>query len=163
MNTDSHSGKAIDILTILARWGLGILFIYMGFSKVLHPEQFLKLVREYDMVSNPLLLNTIAATLPWFEVFCGILLLCGIAVRGSALLVALMLIPFSLLVLLRALDISEDAGLPFCSVKFDCGCGGGEVFICRKLIENSLMLLGSLWLLAGHGRQAALKFCLWRP
>ena len=34
----------------------------------------------------PVLLNSIAAALPWFEVVCGGLLLAGVAVRGSALI-----------------------------------------------------------------------------
>ena len=80
------TGIARDAAAVLARWWLGCVFIYMGLNKALpHPEYFLKLVRQYDMVTSPLLLNSIGAALPWFEVFCGLLLLVGVAVRGSAL------------------------------------------------------------------------------
>ena len=58
---------------------------HMGLNKALHPEAFLKLVRQYELVQSPLMLNLIAAGLPWFEVFCGVLLVLGLAVRGSAL------------------------------------------------------------------------------
>ncbi len=143
---------------MIARWLMGALFIYMGLSKALHPVDFLKLVREYDMVSQSLLLNLIASALPWFEIFCGLLLLTGVAVRSAALMLALMLVPFTLLVLKRALGIAEADGLPFCAVKFDCGCGAGEVFICRKLVENALLFALSLWLLAGAGRRWALRY-----
>jgi uncharacterized membrane protein YphA (DoxX/SURF4 family) len=132
-------------------------------SKALGPELFLKQVHQYQMVSSPLLLNSIAAGLPWFEVFCGLLLLAGIAVRGAALMVALMLVPFTILVLKRALGIAGAEGLPLCAVKFDCGCGSGEVFICRKVTENCLLLLLSCWLLTGTGRRWALRFSLVPP
>lgn len=149
-----------ELAGVLGRWLLGGLFIYMGLNKALHPVDFLKLVRQYDLVANPYLLNWIAAGLPWFEVFCGLLLVAGVAVRGAALLLALMLVPFSLVVLDRALGIAATQGIPFCSVKFDCGCGTGEVLICRKLAENTLLLLLSLWLLSGVGSRFALRFRL---
>ncbi len=155
------TGFARDTAAVLARWWLGCFFIYMGLSKALpHPEYFLKLVRQYDMVSNPFLLNSIGAALPWFEVYCGVLLVAGVAVRGSALTLAVMLVPFTLLVLKRALAIAAVSGMPFCAVKFDCGCGAGEVFICHKLVENTVLLLLAAWLLTGRGRQLCLRFSL---
>ncbi len=140
---------------------MGGLFVYMGLSKALHPEAFLNLVHQYDIVRQPLLLNSIAAALPWFEVFCGLLLFSGIAVRGAALMLAGMLVPFTVLVLKRALAIASAKQLAFCAVKFDCGCGMGEVFICHKLVENSLLFLLSLWLLlSGRGRPFSLRYSL---
>jgi uncharacterized membrane protein YphA (DoxX/SURF4 family) len=149
-----------DYAGVLIRWILGGLFIYMGMSKALHPEVFLKLVRQYDLTTNWLLLNAIAAGLPWFEVFCGLLLVVGVAVRGSALLLILMLVPFTLIVFRRALAISSLQHIAFCAVRFDCGCGSGEVLICRKLIENGLLMALSCWLLAGFGRRLAARFSL---
>ena len=164
MNNDVSTGKlsSADIVAALARWVLGALFVYMGLTKALHPEEFLKLIRQYDMVSSPYLLNSIAAVLPWFEAFCGLLLLAGVAVRGTAVVVVVMLVPFTLLVLKRALAIAGVKGLPFCMVKFDCGCGAGEVFICNKLLENSLLIFVACALVAGWGRRLALRFNLLR-
>ena len=144
MNSEApFSGRwqAGDLLSLLARGLLGALFIYMGLHKALHPVEFLKLLRQYEVLHPPLLLNLVASTLPWFEAFCGVLLLLGIAVRGTALMLLAMLIPFSVVVLLRALAMRETGGLPFCAIKFDCGCGAGEVYICRKLAENALLML----------------------
>ena len=112
----------------------------MGLVKALHPEDFLKLVRQYQMVNSPFLLDSIAAVLPWFEVFCGLLLLAGVAVRGAALMVLLMLGPFTIIVFRRALAIAAAKTLPFCDVAFDCGCGTGEVVACNKLVENCAMI-----------------------
>src|SRR5690348_5935586 len=67
------------VLPIAARWVLAAAFIYMGMHKVLAPAEFLGLVRQYNLTNNYIILNCIAAALPWFEVFCGLLLLFGIA------------------------------------------------------------------------------------
>lgn len=160
MTTRDKSPRAdrVELFTLVARVFMGALFVYMGMVKVLDPVEFLKLVREYDMVSRPFVLNAISATLPWFEVFCGLLLIGGVAVRGTALVVLAMLVPFTIIVFKRALVLQAEQFLPFCQVQFDCGCGGGEVFICSKLLENlGLFILGTWLLFRRHHR-----FCL-RP
>jgi uncharacterized membrane protein YphA (DoxX/SURF4 family) len=156
----SRSSVTVDTSAVLARWLLGAAFLYMGLSKALHPVDFLKLLRQYDLTQSSLLLNSLAAALPWFEVFCGLLLLLGVAVRGTALTLVFLLVPFTGLVLHRALLLQSALAIPFCAVKFDCGCGTGKEFICRKLLENVLLILVCFWLLAGRGRQLSLRFNL---
>jgi uncharacterized membrane protein YphA (DoxX/SURF4 family) len=152
--------KKIDFATIGARWLLGALFVYTGLEKVWDPVAFLKLVRQYDLVHTPFLLNSIAATLPWFEVCCGGLLLLGVAVRGTALTLIGVLVPFTAVVWHRALILGAAKAIPFCAVKFDCGCGTGEVFICTKLMENFCLILLSCWLLSGRGRGCAAGYSI---
>ena len=152
--------RASDLLTVIARCLVGGAFIYMGLSKALHPVEFLKLVRQYDVLHHFLWLNLVASALPWFEMFCGLLLVLGIAVRGSAAMLVAMLVPFSVLVLLRALQIHNTGGQPFCSIKFDCGCGAGEVFICRKLAENLLLTAISVALIFWSQKRLSLRFSL---
>jgi uncharacterized membrane protein YphA (DoxX/SURF4 family) len=149
-----------DAASLVARWVLGAVFLWMGLNKALHPVEFLKLARQYELVQHFLLLNSIAVALPWFEAFCGLLLLAGIAVRGTALILVLMLVPFSYIVFQRALAVHTAAGIPFCVVHFDCGCGTGEVFICRKLLENAALLLLSTCLLTGRGQRCSLRYRL---
>jgi uncharacterized membrane protein YphA (DoxX/SURF4 family) len=149
-----------EIVAVAARWVLGGVFLYMGLAKVVHPEDFLKLVREYEIVSNPYVLNVIAAALPWFEIFCGALLIAGVGVRGTALVAAGLLLPFSAMVFKRALAIASHGGSPFCSIRFDCGCGNGEVLICYKLIENCALLFVAVWLMTGYGKRLSLRFNL---
>ena len=148
MSTPASSSAAgvADGVTVLARWCLGGVFVYMGLVKALHPVDFLKLVRQYDVLGEPPWLNAVAMLLPWLEVFCGLLMLLGLAVRGTAVTLATMLVTLTLLVLRRALALSQANGLPFCAIKFDCGCGAGEVFICPKLVENILLVSLSIWL-----------------
>jgi len=152
--------RVADIFAVLARWLLGAAFLYLGLNKALHPVEFLKLIRQYDIVQDHLWLNSIAAALPWFEVFCGLLLLAGVAVRGTALMLILMLVPFTVLVFRRALAIKSATAIAFCAVKFDCGCGNGEVFICSKLTENIALIILAGWLLAGPGRKFCVRYSL---
>lgn len=138
--------RVLAVTALLARWLLGAYFVWMGWHKAMDPVGFLKLVRQYDLVDTPLLLNLVAAGLPWFEIFCGLLLILGVFPRGVALLILAMLVPFTFAILRRALLLHEAGGLPFCLIKFDCGCGSGEVFVCRKLTENTLWIMLSAWL-----------------
>jgi uncharacterized membrane protein YphA (DoxX/SURF4 family) len=139
---------------LIARLALGGLFIYMGLEKALNPIDFLKMVREYHMVPEhpPIFLNLIAAVLPWLEVWCGLLLVAGVALRGTALLLLAMLVAFTAAVTLRALNIYHAGHLPFCAIKFNCGCGTGEEWICHKIPKNlGLCLLSLLILLSRSG------------
>jgi uncharacterized membrane protein YphA (DoxX/SURF4 family) len=151
----------VEIVATVARWAIGLLFLYMGLKKAMDPVDFLKQVHQYDMVHNAILLNLIAACLPWFEAFCGLLLLAGVAVRGAALMLVGMLVPFTALVLKRALAIyAATHPASFCAIKFNCGCGMGEVYICSKVLENSCLTLLSIWLLYGFGRRWAARYKL---
>ncbi len=149
--------NSADVAALLARWLIGALFIYMGLNKALHPVEFLKLVRQYDILHHHVLLNLVASTLPWFEIFCGLLLLAGVAVRGAALMLVAMLIPFTIVVFMRALAMQKAGGLPFCAIKFDCGCGSGEVLICRKLAENILLTVVAVALIFWRSQKLCLR------
>jgi len=149
-------------MSIAARWVLGGLFLYMGLSKALHPIEFLKLVRQYDLLHHHFLLNLVASTLPWFEIFCGLLLVLGVAVRGAAVMLVAMLVPFTLAVLMRALAIHGAGGIAFCAIKFDCGCGAGEVLICKKLAENGLLTLLAIALIFWRSQRLCVRHGLLR-
>jgi uncharacterized membrane protein YphA (DoxX/SURF4 family) len=162
MNANSAapaSLRAADLVAVAARWLLAAMFIYMGVTKALHPEEFLKLVRQYGVMPS-LPLNLAAATLPWFEIFCGLLLLAGVAVRGTALVLGAMLVAFSALVAWRAHGLGAAGGLPFCAVAFDCGCGAGIVPVCRKLVENAALTGVAAWLAVAPQARLCLRFAL---
>ncbi|UCD28996.1 MAG: hypothetical protein JSV03_00490 [Planctomycetota bacterium] len=61
------------------------------------------------------------------------------------------------MVAVRAIGIYQTGGIPFCDIEFDCGCGGGVVNVCRKLPENTFLLLLSIVVLLSRSR----RFCLW--
>ena len=72
-----------SLVTLLARWLLGGFIFYTGVSKAMDPVGFLKLIQQYNVIQNHVVLNSIAAILPWFEIFCGLLMVTGIAIRGT--------------------------------------------------------------------------------
>ncbi|MDX9975213.1 MAG: DoxX family protein [FCB group bacterium] len=143
---------------LVARLVLGLMFISMGWSKATEPVAFLKLIHEYELVpaSQYVLLNNIAVTLPWIEMFCGVLLLAGVLIRGASLTILVMLTGFTIAIAMRAVGIHNAEGTPFCDIHFDCGCGGGDVYMCRKLPENVGLWLLSLVTLISRSR----RFCL---
>ncbi|MFT7462260.1 MAG: putative membrane protein YphA (DoxX/SURF4 family) [Pseudohongiellaceae bacterium] len=145
---------------VLVRWVLGATFLSMGAAKVSDPVTFLKLLREYDLVASDqsLILNGLAIILPWLEIWLGLLMVLGVAVRGSALTLLVMLLVFTGAIVLRAQSIMGVEGIPLCSVAFDCGCGSGVVNVCNKLAENTgLILLAAAASYSGNQR-----LC-WRP
>lgn len=153
--------KLADVIGFICRLGIGSVFVYSGWAKASDPIQFLKLLRQYDLVSHPLLQTAIAGLLPWLELFCGALLILGLAVRGTALLTTTLLVPFTIVVAAHAIHLQRLSGLPICAIRFDCGCGTGEVNVCAKILENAGMILGcALLALGGLGRLLALKYTL---
>lgn len=126
-----------------ARIVLGGAFAYLGATKALDPVGFLKLVREFDFVPFSFLLNFIAAVLPWLEILCGVLLVLGARRRAAALVAGVLLAGFTAAVAWRAWAVYRGEGVSFCAIRFDCGCGTGEILICSKLAQNlALGVLG---------------------
>jgi uncharacterized membrane protein YphA (DoxX/SURF4 family) len=144
---------------LLARLVLGGLFMYMAWDKVTHPDVFLKLIREYEMLplEPPILINSIAILLPWVELLCGILLILGVALRGVSITLLLMLVGFTAIVALRAIGIWQAEKVSFCSIKFDCGCGSGEQYICAKIPENIGLCLLSIVVMLSQSRRWCLR------
>lgn len=143
---------------LVARLVLGVMMLRMGWSKAWSPESFLKLLREYEMFPDAAyaVQNLIAVTLPWVEIVCGVLLLVGLLIRGSSLALLVLLTVFTIVIAIRAWGIHTTEGLPLCDIHFDCGCGGGDVYMCRKLPENAV-----LWLLTWIGLfSKSRRFCL---
>ncbi len=152
---------ASGVPLLAARIVLGATFIGLGGLKAADPVAFLKLLRQYELVSDgsPVLLNVLAVAVPWIEITCGALLLAGIAVRGTALALLAMLTAFTLAIANRGAGIAATDGLPYCSVAFDCGCGTGIVNVCSKLLQNA-----GLWALAWVALlSSSRRWCLGRP
>jgi uncharacterized membrane protein YphA (DoxX/SURF4 family) len=132
--------SVLSTLIALLRIILGVVFVFASISKIADPGAFADAIGSYRIISGTgaLLLATI---LPWIELLAGFGLLFGLFVRGSALLVAVMLIVFTLAVLSalwRGLDIS-------------CGCFSMDPAAERlgwwKTAEDVLLLVMSLLVL----------------
>ena len=116
-----------------ARLILGAVFIYASLEKIQNPAGFAQAIYNYRMVPEALI-NIMAIVLPWLELICGILIIVGVFVRGSALLIGAMLAVFIVALssaILRGLDIS-------------CGCftlEGGRGIAGKTLVEDILLMV----------------------
>jgi uncharacterized membrane protein YphA (DoxX/SURF4 family) len=116
-----------------ARLILGVVFIYASLEKIQNPAGFAQAIYNYRMVPEALI-NIMAIVLPWLELICGILIIVGVFVRGSALLIGAMLAVFIVALssaILRGLDIS-------------CGCftlEGGRGIAGKTLVEDILLMI----------------------
>ncbi len=149
-------------LPLLVRLVVGGMFAYMAFMKLLDPIEFLKLTREYGVlpIKPPYFLNLTAIVVPWLEMICAVALILGIFTRGAALTIFGMLTFFTPMLLVHASGLYNAPGAAyasFCDVKFDCGCGTGEVYICSKVIENTLLWLGALILVIANPNRWSLQ------
>ena len=105
------SPNPVKVLEISGRVILGAIFVYASLGKILDPAAFAQAIANYQMI--PIWWSNAAALiLPWLELVSGICLVSGKLVRGSALVIALMLIAF-----MGALGYSAYRGLDI-----DCGC-----------------------------------------
>jgi uncharacterized membrane protein YphA (DoxX/SURF4 family) len=153
---------------LLTRLLLGGMLIWLGTAKIADdPVNFLKLMREYHLLDEQqdyVLMNLVAAILPWIETVCGIALVLGVAVRGAGLVSAGMLAVFTPMILVRGLELYHAGSDSFCQVNFDCGCGAGVVFLCAKLLENvGLFLLAIVAAVSRSRRFCLSSFLLQRP
>ena len=135
-----------DTAAFVIRVFIGGMFIYLGWTKTLDPVTFLKSIREFDILQAPWQMNVVAAWLPWFEVWCGLLLMLGVAIRACAFSLGALLVAFTSMVSWRALDLYSAGGIAFCDIQFDCGCGTGEVIVCHKLVQNVVLISFSFWI-----------------
>ena len=105
-NWPGHSWLAVP-----ARWYLGVVFVIACLHKIAHPGSFALDVATYDIV--PLqLVNLMAITLPWVELFAGLMLIIGFRTRGAALAISGMMVIF-----IAAIAIALAKGLDM-----SCGC-----------------------------------------
>lgn len=123
--------KATTVLYHLSRLVLAAVFIYAGYIKADDPVDFAGQVANYQIL--PYAWNfLVAATLPYLELLCGILLLLNQRVRPAVLVLFVLNLVFMLLLsyaVVRGLDI-------------DCGCFNPDA-------ESKTSPLLALWRDAG--------------
>lgn len=122
--------------TLVARVGLGCLFLWSSLPKIRQPYDFLSAIYSYELVGPKLGMLT-AMVLPWLELLVALCLLGGIFVSGALLASAGMAVMFTFVLasaLYRGLEIS-------------CGCfsaSDAEIISFSTLIRACLILLFSL-------------------
>ena len=118
----------ISMLSLVFRIAIGLVLIVAGLSKLTSPpEEFSVVIQAYDIVS-PASALTLAALLPWLEVFLGFCLLFGFATKQASIAAGLLLLSF-----LFALLSTKVRGIELPN----CGCFGSSFH--SSITEASLM------------------------
>jgi len=129
--TDSRADPGGFPYTLL-RVGLGIVFLYASYEKILSPSAFAQAVENYALLP-PALIHPVALFLPWIEAVCGGLLIIGRLTFGATLIVDILMVIFIL-----AFTINWVRG-----VDVSCGCfsletegqtGENAFYILRDLV-----------------------------
>lgn len=115
---------------------VGFTFIYASFDKILHPDQFARIVYNYKILPG-FLINIFAITLPWVEFLAGIFVIVGVSIEASALILT-----FLSFVFMIAIGINIARG-----VDINCGCFTTDPTAAKH--GASLLLRDILLLLAG--------------
>lgn len=136
--------KALHYFLLFLRISLGLVFVYAGVLKIRDPIAFAGSVAAYKLL--PYFLNyLVAATIPWVELTCGLLLIVGYRIRAAAGITAAMNILFIVLLastIVRGLDI-------------DCGCfrQGGEKTSAWIAIMRDILFLSAALILVTEQKE----------
>ena len=144
-------------LLLAFRLVLAAVFIYAAFLKIGKPLLFADEIRMYNILDVGPPLYIMAIALPWIELFCGISLVTGVFIRGSALTLLVLNVVFLVAVSIRTAGVMNEEGIGFMKVYFDCGCGFGDTFAWKKLLEDSIFFLLSLALIVAPTYRFVLK------
>jgi len=98
-------------IELVARWTLGLTFIYASYHKILAPADFAKIVYGYDLFPSGII-NLIAIVVPFIELIAGLALVLGIYPRSAVLIINSMLVMFGIVLAINLIRGHE----------FDCGC-----------------------------------------
>ncbi|GFE56184.1 MauE/DoxX family redox-associated membrane protein [Geobacter sp. AOG1] len=131
-------------LSTIVRIVLGLVFLYAGVLKIIDPTAFAGNIAAYRIL--PYFGNyLVAATLPWLEAICGLLLIFGWRARSAAAIICILNGVFMIALasaVLRGLDI-------------DCGCfqQGGDKTSAWSALGRDVVLLAMALSLLGRGRR----------
>ena len=149
--------RAGDYLLLLARILLAGVFIYAALQKIDKPLMFADEIRMYGVIDSGPLLYMMAIVLPWMEIICGISLLTGVFMRGSALILFVFNAVFIAVISYRTAGIMSSEGTTFTKVYFDCGCGFGATYAWKKLLEDTVFMLLALWIMLAPRHRLVLR------
>jgi uncharacterized membrane protein YphA (DoxX/SURF4 family) len=85
------------VLSLVLRVYLAGVFVYASLHKINFPAEFADNIAAYLIVPY-WLVNPLAVFMPWLELVCGLFLVAGVRVRAAVLLIAGMLVMFTLAV-----------------------------------------------------------------
>lgn len=119
---------------------LGIVFIYAGVSKIIHPFSFAITIYNYQIVPE-VFITPLSILLPWVEFILGLFLVFGIFMEGGVLLASFLLGVFTLALIfnyIRGVDVN-------------CGCfsfssAGSKAHVLWYILRDLILFSLSVFL-----------------
>lgn len=105
------SGIGKDQINFALRLAIGITFVYAAVDKIIHPDQFARIIYNYHLVPGQLI-NIFALFLPWVELITGVFVIVGYWEKAATVMIGGMLVMFII-----ALSMALVKG-----VNIECGC-----------------------------------------
>jgi uncharacterized membrane protein YphA (DoxX/SURF4 family) len=137
----SWSARAL----LVARLGLGAIFLYAAYTKLKMPWiSFAAAIEGYKLLPESGVIF-VARTLPWFEAALGVLLVAGVGLRWVAGAASVLLVAF-FAIMVRSYALG---------LEIECGCfGPGDALSWKTLVRDGLMAAASVALTYGAFRAA---------
>jgi uncharacterized membrane protein YphA (DoxX/SURF4 family) len=137
-------------ILLISRVILGGLFIYASIDKIIQPLAFAQVIHYYRL-TPPDLINFLAVIFPWMELVAGLILIIGYRVRGSSLLISILLVFFAIVLTVTAIR----------GINIACGCFSTSTAVKSNLIlriieDIGMLLLGLHILLFYKGKSRAI-------
>ena len=129
---DFFSNKYLQITLCVI---IGGVFVYSSIGKLFSPEEFAKIIYNYDFL--PLfLVNVFAIILPYVQLVAGVLLIFGVFKKGNSAILITLLVVF-LIALLQAYARGLD---------INCGCfsldtEASKNDILGRIVEDVILLI----------------------
>lgn len=149
----SVATRALGVVGVPLRLALGGLFLWAGWIKISHPQDFVDAIKGYRLLPEDHLVVLTTFAVPWIEIVCAAALIVGFWTRAAAATIGLMLVTFmaaGVSVILRGIDVR-------------CGCFGEQGLLCSGELgwchigENSLMLAAAALIVAGSRHYLAVE------
>ncbi len=114
-------------LALALRLYIAGLFIHAGMNKINYTAEFAETIASYRMAPY-WAVNFMAVVMPWIELICGILLVCGVRVRSTIVVAGALLMMFTAGILVNLLR----------NAPISCGCFHtmGETISWKTLVRD---------------------------
>lgn len=119
----------------IIRLVIGGAFIYASLDKIVHPDQFARILYNYHILPGNVI-NLLALFVPWLELLAGVLLIIGFWEKSATVIVTGLLFVFVV-----ALSVALTRG-----VNIECGCfsttSRAKSPVIDRIVLDLVMLLG---------------------
>lgn len=156
MSDATRPSPAYSFVALVLRLGLGGLFLFAAYNKLIDPQTFSESVQAFHMpmpasLEDPMVLLATYAV-PWTEIFCSVALVLGLWTRAAGTVFLILMGVFLIGIISAILR----------HLPLNCGCFGKFKLYCDgplgwcKVRENCVLMAGAVIVVIGGGGRFAL-------